>query len=149
MSYFSRLNPAGGIADFWAEFRRPNPYRWPILLVSFLITGSIFSLIIWDEYRMPPERPKVTYISTFAEGRTDAEILATNEANQRVQDELRAEEEARAERRRDIYRSLGRATGIDVEAIDERVARERAAEQAAREAERRKLLGETVVNSGE
>jgi len=32
----SRFNPTGGIADFWNEIRRPQPYRWPILLASIL-----------------------------------------------------------------------------------------------------------------
>lgn len=141
MSYLDKFNPAGGIADFWHEFRRPNPYRWPILLISFLITGSILSMIIWEKVRIPPERPKVTYITSFAPGRTDAEIAASNLANQKLQDERRAAEEARLERQRDAYRALGRATGMDVEAIDKRVARERAAEKAAEEAKRRELLG--------
>ena len=149
MSYFDKLNPAGGIADFWNEFRRPNPYRVPILLASFLITGSILSMIVWEEAYIPPPRPEVTYITTFAPDRTDAEIAASNAANQRVQDERRAAEEARLERQRDAYRALGRATGMDVEAIDERVARERAAEQAAQEARRRELLGDKVADQPE
>ena len=149
MSYLDKLNPAGGIADFWNEFRRPNPYRVPILLASFLITGSILSMIVWEEAYIPPPRPEVTYITTFASDRTDAEIAASNAANQRVQDERRAAEEARLERQRDAYRALGRATGMDVEAIDERVARERAAEQAAQEARRRELLGDKVADRPE
>ena len=149
MSYLDKLNPAGGIADFWNEFRRPNPYRVPILLASFLITGSILSMIVWEEAYIPPPRPEVTYITTFAPDRTDAEIAASNAANQRVQDERRAAEEARLERQRDAYRALGRATGMDVEAIDERVARERAAEQAAQEARRRELLGDKVADRPE
>lgn len=140
MSYFSRLNPAGGIADFWHEFRRPNPYRWPILAVSACITLTILSLIIWEETPIPPTRPKVEYITTFEEGRTEAEILASNIANQRLQDERRAAREASEERRREIYRDLGRATGIDVDSIDERIARERAAEQAEEEARRREMM---------
>lgn len=149
MAYFDKLNPAGGIADFWSEFRRPNPYRWPILILSFLITGSILSTVIWEEYRIPPERPVVTYITTFAEGRSDAEIAASNAANQKVQDERRAAEEARLERQRDAYRTLGRATGIDVDAIDERVARERAAEAAAEEARRRELTSDKGADQPE
>lgn len=149
MSYLDKLNPAGGIADFWNEFRRPNPYRVPILLASFLITGSILSMIVWEEAYIPPPRPEVTYITTFAPGRTDAEIAASNAANQRLQDERRAAEAARLERQRDAYRALGRATGMDVEAIDERVARERAAEQAAQEARRRELLGDKVADRPE
>ncbi|MCL4673984.1 MAG: hypothetical protein KJZ64_13875 [Sphingomonadaceae bacterium] len=149
MSYLSKFNPAGGAADFWNEFRRPNPYRWPILIVSCLITFSILSMVMWEEYRIPPERPTVTYITTFAEGRTDAEIAASNEANQRLKEKLQAEEEARLERQRDAYRAIGRATGIDVDAIDARIARERAAEQAAQEARRRELLGDKIADSAE
>lgn len=137
MSFLDKINPAGGIADFWHEFRRPNPYRWPILLLSFLITGSILSTIIWEKTRIPPERPTVTYITTFAPDRTDAEIIASNIANQRQKEKREAEEAARLERRREAYRALGRATGIDVDAIDARIARERAAEQAAEAARRR------------
>jgi hypothetical protein len=140
MRLIQRLNPAGGFADFWHEFRRPNPYRWPILLASFAITGGILSTIIWQKAYIPPERPTVTYITTFPDGRTEADIAASNLENQRVQDQLREAREASEERRREIYRDLGRATGIDVEAIDARVARERAAQQAAEEARRRELL---------
>ncbi len=149
MRYLTRFNPAGGFADFWHEFRRPNPYRWPILLVSCMITGGILSMIIWDKVRIPPPRPEVTYITSFEPGRTDEEILASNIANQQLQDERRSADEQRAEIRRQVYRDLGRATGMDVDAIDARVARERAAEQAAQEARRRELLGETVAEQPE
>ena len=149
MSYLDKLNPAGGIADFWQEFRRPNPYRWPVLLISFLITGSILSMIVWDKVRIPPARPKVTYITSFAPDRTDAEIAASNLANQKLQEERRVAQEARLERQRDAYRALGRATGMDVDAIDERVAREEAAKKAAEEAKRRELLGNTGADQPE
>lgn len=149
MSYLDKINPAGGIADFWHEFRRPNPYRWPVLLISFLITGSILSMIIWEEVRIPPERPTVTYITSFAPDRTDAEIIASNIANQRLKEEREAAEAARLERQRDAYRALGRATGMDVDAIDERVAREQAARKAAEEAKRRELLGSAGADQPE
>ena len=146
MGYLSKFNPRGGIADFWHEFRRPNPYRWPILAASFLITGGILSTIIWQEAYIPPARPEVTYITTFDPAGTEAEIIASNRANQALQDERRAAREARDERRREIYRDLGRATGMDVDAIDARIARERAAEAAAREAQRRELMGEPIAD---
>lgn len=142
MSYLTKFNPAGGAADFWHEFRRPNPYRWPILIVSCLISFGILSMVMWEEYRMPPERPTVTYITTFADGRTDAEIAASNQVNQRLKEEREVAAQARLERQRDAYRAIGRATGMDVDAIDERIARERAAEEAAAKAEGREPAGE-------
>ncbi len=134
MSKMSKFNPAGGVADFWSEFRRPNPYRWPILIISILITCSILSMIVLEKFRIPPERPVITYITTFAPDRTDAEIAESNARNQLLKEAREAENAARLEQQRDAYRALGRATGMDVDAIDERVARERAAQEAARTA---------------
>ena len=135
MSYLDKINPAGGIADFWHEFRRPNPYRWPVLLISFLITGSILSMIIWEKVRIPPERPTVTYITSFAPDRTDAEIAASNLANQKLQDERRAEQARRDAQAREMYKTIGAASGMDVEKIEREAEAERkAAEKAEAEA---------------
>ena len=127
----SRFNPAGGIADFWNEIRRPTPYRWPILLVSILPAA----LMVWwgvnsTQYG-EPERPTIEYITTLDPARSEAEIMAENRANQEIKD-LRAAEEARiAKEKRELYKSLGRATGMDVEAIERKAEAERAAEKAA------------------
>ena len=181
MRRLQRLNPGPGIADFWQEFKRPNPYRWPILAVSALFTGSLLFLltdravslnwivggilaliggvslaamiaervrirlgilllaaivpaaIFWqfgkERWRIPPAPPEVTYISTFEDGRSDAQIQASNAANQAVQDRLRAEQRRREEEAKDAYRALGRASGMDVEAMERRIAREKALEE--------------------
>ncbi|ANY21424.1 hypothetical protein A6F68_02944 [Tsuneonella dongtanensis] len=178
MRRLQRLNPGPGIADFWAEFKRPNPYRWPILATSALLTGSLLFLltdravslnwmvggvlaliggvalaamiaervrirfgilllaamipaaIFWqfgkERWRIPPAPPEVTYISTFEEGRTDAEIAESNRANQAVQDRLRAEQKQREEEAKEAYRALGRASGLDVDAMERRIAEEQA-----------------------
>ena len=131
MRMISKYNPKAGIADFWHEFRRPNPYRWPILIASMCMTGTLIWLVGHEELRGPPARPEVTYITTFAEGRSEEEIIANIEANQARQDALRAEAERRAERQRELYRTLGRATGIDVDAMEAEIEAERAAEAAS------------------
>ncbi|WP_188643575.1 hypothetical protein [Tsuneonella deserti] len=175
-----RLNPGPGLVDFWTEFKRPNPYRWPILGGSALLTGSLLFLltdhavslnwivggvlaliagvalaaVIAERVRIrfgvllsaavlttvllyqftkervivPPRPPQVTFISTFAEGRSDAEIAASNLANQKVQERLRAEQARREEEAKNAYRALGRATGIDVDAMERQIARDRARE---------------------
>lgn len=132
MSFLSRFNPAPAIKDFWQEFRRPTEHRWPILAVSVLVPVGLLFILAQQRAYIEPVPPEVTYISTFAEGRTDAEIIASNIANQIRQDELAAEQERINEEVRNVYRELGRATGVDVDAIDERLARE-AAEEEARE----------------
>lgn len=180
MRRLQRLNPGPGIVDFWTEFKRPNPYRWPILAASMVLTGSLLFLltdravslnwlvggaiaviggvaiaamiaervrirlgilmlaavipaaIFWqfgkERWRIPPAPPEVEYISTFEEGRTDAEIAASNRANQAVQDRLRAEQRQREEEVKEAYRTLGRASGMDVEAMERRIAEEQAQE---------------------
>lgn len=133
----SRFNPAGGIADFWNEIRRPHPYRWPILLVSvlpaaFMIWWGVNSTVYGE-----PERPRITYITTLDAARSDAEIMAENLANQQIKDLREAEEARIAQRKRDLYKALGRAAGMDVEEIERKAEAERAAEAAAAAARRR------------
>lgn len=149
MRLISRLNPTEGIGDFWAYIRRPQPYRWPILGLSVLMTGTLLFWVFQEKYYLPPERPQVIYITTFAPGRTDEEIMASNRANQARQDALAAEQAEREEIRREIYRTLGRASGMDVEKIEREAAEERAREAAA-EAERREaLIGDSIAERAE
>jgi hypothetical protein len=142
----SRFNPGPGLSDFWSEFRRPNKYRFPILALSLVPVGLIMAWATSQEFYRAPERPRITYITTLEDGRTDAQIAAENAANQEIKD-LRAAEEARlAKEKREIYKTLGKATGLDVEAIERKAEAERAAEEAAKkkrlEENARKLAAE-------
>ena len=127
----SRFNPVNGFADLWTEIRRPQPYRLPILVLSVLpVAGMLYWGMNSTSYGQP-ERPKIEYITTLDEARTDAQIAAENRANQELKD-LRAAEEARiAEAKRNMYKALGAAAGMDVDAIERKAAAERAAEAAA------------------
>ena len=78
-----------------------------------------------EEVRGPPLPPKITYITTFRPDRTDAEIVASNIANQKQKDAIAAAEAARAERIRQMYKTLGRYSGMDVDAIERRANAER------------------------
>lgn len=145
MSRLKRYNPGPGLADFWAYLRQPQPYRWPILLVS---TVPILLIVAWagsEEVMVPPRSPDVIYISTLEADRSDEEILASNIANQKRQDELRAQIEALEERKRELYRALGGASGMDVEAMERQAAAERAREEAEAEAFRQQVLANRVV----
>jgi hypothetical protein len=134
MRYVHRFSPsvaASALGDLLAYWRQPTPYRWQILVVSVGLTFALMVLFIPDSKRVEPRPPDVTFISTFEPGRTDAEITASNRENQKRQDELRARREAAAERKREAYRALGRASGFDVEAMERQIESERAAEEAA------------------
>jgi len=98
-----------------------------------LLTFGLLFGLVKEQYFYPPERPVIEYITTFEEGRSDAEIIASNVENQRQQDAIAAELEAIEERRKELYRSLGRASGMDVDAMERQIAEERATEEAALE----------------
>jgi hypothetical protein len=141
MRFFSRMNPVGGVTDFVAYFRQPTPHRWPILGASCAMTFVLLYWITKEEVFVPPPPPKVVYISTFAEGRSDAEIERSNIENQKRKEKREAIEQAAEQRAIDAYRSRGRATGLDVDSMEAQARIDRAREQAAEEAQLKELYG--------
>ncbi len=139
MGIIDKINPVGGFSDFISEFRKPTPYRWPILGVSMLITFTIMYQIMGETMIGPPARPNVTYITSFADNRTDEEIIASNLENQKTQDAIAVLVEENEEAKRELYRTLGRASGMDVETIEREAARERAREVAAENARKMEI----------
>ena len=124
------VSPTGAIGDFIAVFRSAGKNRWRIFGLALLPPLGIFWTFANEEVRGPPRGPVVTYISTLAPGRSDAEIIASNVANQRYQDQLAAEQAKREEDVRQIYVKIGRMSGMDVDAIEARAKADRAAEAA-------------------
>jgi hypothetical protein len=131
MGYWKHIDPVGAIADFRTVFQQAGRHRWRIGAAAAATTFAIFGMIFQEEYRIEPRRPTVTYISSFAPDRTDEEIIASNRANEQRQALLRAEQAKRDEEVREVYRTLGRMSGMDVEAIERKAAEERAAERRA------------------
>ena len=122
MSYWRNISPRGAIADLIDFWRQPTPYRWQILGLSVALTFTMMVLLIPESQRVPPPRPQITFITTFEAGRSDDEIVASNIENQKRQDRIEAEMKARAERRREAFRALGRASGFDVDALEKQYA---------------------------
>ena len=149
MSMLSRFNPVGGVSDFWNEFRKPQPYRVPILLVSAAIPLFGLYLLTGERYMIPLERPDVTFITSYAPGRSDAEILASNIANQERKEAAAAYRAQLEEQARDGYRALGRATGLDVDEMEREARAEQQREEAAAEARRRRMLEAAGLEAAE
>jgi hypothetical protein len=116
-SYWRNVSPRGAIGDFVTVWRE-NPYRWRVLAVSIVLSGTMLYGFVPDSQRAPPERPEVTFISTFDPTRTDAEIVASNIANQKLKERDEAERLARAERRKERARALARATFLDPDELE-------------------------------
>ena len=147
----TRFNAKAGFADLWDYIREPRPYRWTFLTISILIPLAAIAMLAQESHFRPPDAPKVTFISTFAEGRSDEEIRRTNIENQKRKEAREAELAELREQKVEAYKTLGRATGLDVEEMEREAQIENAREDAAAEARRRELYraGTTVDDSGE
>jgi len=142
MSYWRRISPRGAIADFIEEWRQPRPYRWQILGLAVAITFAMMVFLIPEDVRAPPARPDVTYITTWEEGRTDAEIAASNAANQERKDEAARLAAERQARRREAFRALGKASGFDVDQLERQFADDPPAAEASPSAQESPPAGE-------
>jgi hypothetical protein len=116
------------MATLWRE----NPFRWRVLAVSIALTGLIFYGFVPKSQLAEPRKPLVTWITTFDPNRTQAQIIESNRQNQLRQDYIKALEEKRTELRKQLYRELGRATFLDVDAMEAQLAREEAADKKAK-----------------
>ena len=149
MSSLSRYNPKAGIIDFWHEFRKPNPLRWPMLAASTIPLLVIGYWLTGETHYRDPERPTITYITTFDPGRSDDEIIVSNQANQEVKELRQAAEDELANRKREIYKALGAGIGMDVDRIAAEADARRAAEEAAEQARRDQLYGRSADGSAQ
>lgn len=139
MGFMRNVNPSGAIEDFKHVYKVAGKNRWRFMALAAAITFTLFGTMAQERVMIPPERPEVEIIRTLEPGRTDAEIIASNIANQERKERLAAEQAARDEEVKEIYRSLGRMSGIDVDAVEAEAEAERAAIDEQREDARRIL----------
>jgi hypothetical protein len=130
-TFFRQINPRGAVRDFVEVWRQAGKNRWRIAVLSATVTTAIFSMMWQEEMIGPPRRPTIDYITVWDPHRTDAEIMASNIANQKRKDRLAAEQTQREEDVRQIYKTLGRASGMDVDAIEAKAKADREADARA------------------
>lgn len=133
MKFLRHVSPSSAATDL-ADAWRENPYRWRVLAISAALTGGMLYAFLPADQRAALPLPQITWITTLDDTRTQAEIIASNEANQKRQDELDAADAERAEFRKQLYRDLGRATGLDVDEMEAQIKRDEAAEAARKAA---------------
>lgn len=133
MSLFKRsgmwrdVKPTGMIADFREVWRQAGHNRWRFAIVAGACTFGVFYVMMQQEGSAPHLPPKVTYITVFPAHRTDAEIKASNLANQKRKEAFALDQARRDADVRNLYRELGRVSGMDVD----KIAREADAQNAA------------------
>ena len=125
------ISVRGSISDLRVVVEQAGPHKWTFAIVSALCTAGLFSLLVGYEERGLPRPPVVTYITSWPADRTEAEIIASNIENQKRKERLAAEQAKREAEVREIYKTIGRMSGMDVEAIEKKAEAERAAERAA------------------
>jgi hypothetical protein len=129
--FLQLINPLAALGDLGRELQRPHPHRWPLMGVAAAMTFAVFS-VMWQEGGAGlPHPPKVIYVDSFAPNRSEAEIVAGNIAATNAGRARDAEEAASQERMRQMYKTLGRVSGMDVDAIEAKARAERAADAKA------------------
>ncbi len=140
MNFLRNVNPAGAIADFRTVFQEAGSNRWPIALASAAVTIGIFSIMAQESWKKPRARPDIIYISSWPADRTDAETQAFIAANQRRKDEeakLIAEQQKIGQ---DVWKTLGKVSGMDVDKIAAQAEADRAKAEAAAKAKAEALV---------
>jgi len=107
------VSPVGSIGDFVEHWKQPTPYRWQILGIAVALTFTLITLLVPKTERAPPAKPTIIWINSWPDGRSEQEILASNLANQKRKDADAAVEKQREEFRKEFYRKLARASGMD------------------------------------
>lgn len=142
MSFLRNINPTGAIGDFVTVFREAGSRRWYVSIAAATMTLLTFSLITGDSWKRARPMPQVTYITSWPADRTEAETRAFIAENQKRKEALEAAQNAADEDTRKLWKTLGRVSGMDVDAMDAKGAAERAEEQAAEKARIEQLTGQ-------
>lgn len=146
-AFFRNVSPRRAIADLWQVLGAPSEYRTIALVLAAMVTGGIFFVMSNQGGRGLPHPPKVIYFPSFLEGRTDEQILAENRAATAKARAEEAEEEASAERVRQMYKAVGNATGVDTKTAYEEGKAEREADRQKRDAARKAILDKHLVDN--
>jgi hypothetical protein len=77
------------------------------------LTFTMMVLFAPKTERAPPAKPNVIWINSWPEGRSEKEIVASNIANQKRKDADAAVAKEREEFRKEFYRKLAKASGMD------------------------------------
>ncbi len=138
MTFLKNVNPSGAITEFRDVFRDAGPARWRYAAAAGLCTVALFGgLALTQNWVADRKLPEITYINSWPADRTEAETLAFIKANQKDKE---AREKAQAEADAEVqkmYMTLGRVSGMDVDAIKKRADAEKAAEKAKQDAAER------------
>jgi hypothetical protein len=135
MTFLKNINPSGAITEFRDVFREAGPARWRYVAAAAFCTIALFGgLAVTQNWVGDRKLPEIDYINSWPADRTEAETLAFIKANQKdkeAREKAQADADAEAQR---LWMAVGRASGMDVDAMKKQADREKAAEKAKQEA---------------
>ncbi len=140
MNFLRNVNPAGAIADFRTVFREAGGNRWRFAVLAAMVTTGIFSVMAGESWKKPRARPDIIYITSWRADRTEAETQAFIKENQRRKDEearLIAEQQKIGQ---DMWKTLGKVSGMDVDKIAANAEADRAKAEAETRAKAEALI---------
>jgi hypothetical protein len=132
--FLRRLNPLTALGDLGEQLSVPYPHRFKIMAAAAVVTVGLFSVMYQEGAAGLPRPPQITYVQSLDPHRSEAEIVAGNVAATKAARAAEAEEAASAERVRQMYKTLGRVSGMDVDKIEAQAKADAAAEAAAKAA---------------
>lgn len=106
----------GGFADLFAMLRESGHAKWLPLAAAIALPAFMMLLVALTFHADKVYRqPEVTYVTSFAPGRSRAEVAAQQAKDLPAEKAKRDAEAAAAEKERQTYRRIGHALGMQVD----------------------------------
>lgn len=134
MAFWRNISPTGAIGDFITVFKQAGTNRWRFAMLSAAMTIGVFSIMSGESWKKQRQLPEVTYINSWPMDRTEEETRAFIEANQKRKEAREELQRQYDEEGRKLWKTLGRASGMDVEGIEAKAKADEAAAKAKLEA---------------
>ncbi len=134
MAFWRNISPTGAIGDFITVFKQAGTNRWRFAMLSAAMTIGVFSIMSGESWKKQRQLPEVTYINSWPMDRTEEETRAFIEANQKRKEAREELQRQYDEEGRKLWKTLGRASGMDVEGIEAKAKADEAAAKARLEA---------------
>lgn len=130
MSFFRDVSFGGAGSDIWAYLREKRDYNWLFWIVACIPPAAILVTFELDSAkRSIPPPPTPMYFESWPATRSVEETRA-------AQAKLQARKDEFERKKRESYKALGRATGIDVDRIEREALAEKAAKEKAEAAQK-------------
>jgi len=135
MAFWRNISPTGAIGDFITVFRQAGSNRLRFALLSAAMTIGVFSIMSGESWKIQRKLPEITYINSWPLDRTEEETRAFIEANQKRKEQREELQRQYDEEGRKLWKTLGKASGMDVDSIEAKVKADEAAAKAKAEAD--------------